>query len=194
MVLIALAFAGVFFIIERLINLRRKQIIPAEAVIEKAAALNPGDVSGADSLYQDSPSTFTKVVSHMAEYHGSEHSVLMDSAADIAGRDIDRQNRRSYGIGVIATLAPLLGLLGTMVGMIEAFAKFAKLEDSAEAALVLGDSIGKALITTAIGLIIAIPALGVHHWLKVRMARYADELEEAIDRVSHRWFLKGQSK
>ena len=126
----------------------------------------------------------------MAENSDLEPAEVLESAADMAGRDIESHRRKIYGLGVVSTIAPLLGLLGTMVGMIEAFSKFSKLTDSSEAALVLGDSIGKALITTAVGLIIAIPSLAAFHYFKVRLGGLSDKLEAELDMVRRKWFRK----
>lgn len=189
--LIIVAVAGVLFVVERLINMRRTHLLGSADVVKQAVALAESkDPEQARALYEQHPSTFTKVVHHMAEHSDLEPAEVLESAADMAGRDIESHRRRIYGLGVVSTISPLLGLLGTMVGMIEAFAKFSKLTDSSEAALVLGDSIGKALITTAIGLIIAIPSLAAFHYFKVRLGGLSDSLEAELDSVHRKWFRK----
>lgn len=189
--LLVVAAAGVLFTIERLMNLKKSNLTGSVSVVEEAIALaETKDFDKAQALYAENPSSFTKVVAHMAEYRDLEPAEVLESAADLAGRDIEQHRRRAYGLGVVATIAPLLGLLGTMIGMIEAFAKFSKLTDSSEAALVLGDSIGKALITTAIGLIIAIPSLAAFHYFKVRLGGLSDKLEADLDLVHRKWFRK----
>lgn len=192
--LMVVAAAGVLFTIERLMNLKQSNITGSSSVVAQAIALaEDKEVEKAQALYAENPSIFTKVVSHMAEDSDLEPAEALESAADLAGREIEQHRRRAYGLGVVSTIAPLLGLLGTMIGMIEAFAKFAKLTDSSEAALVLGDSIGKALITTAIGLIIAIPSLAAFHYFKVRLGGLADKLEADLDQVHRTWFRKRRS-
>lgn len=188
--LIALSVVGLLFVVERLINMRKKHILGDGDVSQKASSLS-ANKEEAQSLYQASPSSYTKVVNHMADVYEGDSEEAVNSAAEMAGREIESHRRRNYALGVVATLAPLLGLLGTMIGMIEAFAKFAKLEDSSEAALVLGDSIGKALNTTAAGLIIAIIALSFYHFFKVRLGAFSDQLETQLDSVQRSWFRKG---
>lgn len=189
--LIALALAGILFAVERLINMRKSNILGSSAAVKEASNMEVvGSPEVAKKLYHEQPSSFTKVVNHMAEHSEYDPAEVMEMASDLAGRDIESHRRRVYSLGVVSTLAPLLGLLGTMIGMIEAFAKFSKLTDSSEAALVLGDSIGKALITTAIGLIIAIPSLAAFHYFKVRLGSLADKLEADLDRVHRAWFSK----
>lgn len=189
--LIALSVIGLLFVVERLLNMRKKHILGDNGVQEQAAQLN-ADKDAAQALYHQSPSSFTKVTHHMAVVYDGDSEEAVNSAAEMAGREVESHRRRNYGLGVVATLAPLLGLLGTMIGMIEAFAKFAKLEDSSEAALVLGDSIGKALNTTAAGLIIAIIALSFYHFFKVRLGGFSDQLEAELDSVQRSWFRKNK--
>lgn len=190
-VLIILAIAGVLFALERFINMRKSNILGSQEVVDQAANLTLDDApQAAQDLYEKNPSSFTKVVNHMGEHSDYDPVEVMEMASELAGRDIESHRRRVYSLGVVSTLAPLLGLLGTMIGMIEAFAKFSKLTDSSEAALVLGDSIGKALITTAIGLIIAIPSLAAFHYFKVRLGSFSDKLEAELDRVQRAWFSK----
>lgn len=189
--LIILAAAALLFAIERIINMRKSNILgTAETVREATQLEGHKDPQPVRELYEKHPSSFTKVVNHMAEHSDYSADDVMESAAETAGRDIESHRRRIYSLGVVATLAPLLGLLGTMIGMIEAFAKFSKLTDSSEAALVLGDSIGKALITTAVGLIIAIPSLAAFHYFKVRLGSLSDKLEADLDLVHRAWFRK----
>lgn len=75
---------------------------------------------------------------------------------------------------LIATVEPMLGLLGTVIGMIEAFDTLAALKGAANPAE-LADSIAKALVTTATGLIIAIPVLVMYMYLKNKMMRIVQE-------------------
>lgn len=189
--LIILAVAALLFAIERFINMRKSNILGSQETIRKAAELSGHqDPQSIRELYEKHPSSFTKVLNHMAEHSDYSADDIMETASETAGRDIESHRRRIYSLGVVATLAPLLGLLGTMIGMIEAFAKFSKLTDSSEAALVLGDSIGKALITTAIGLIIAIPSLVAFHYFKVRLGSLSDKLEADLDLIHRTWFRK----
>ena len=88
--------------------------------------------------------------------------------------------QRSYPLAIIATMAPMLGLLGTVIGMIEAFSKVAILGDTGDAAL-LADSISKALITTDMGLVLAIPALGAYHYLKQKLSIAELAIEENLE-------------
>jgi biopolymer transport protein ExbB len=82
-------------------------------------------------------------------------------------------------LGTIAAVSPLLGLLGTVFGMIAMFMGI--LEAGVGDANRLAGGIGQALISTAAGLVVAIPALVMYRWFRARVAGYVVEMEkEAI--------------
>lgn len=82
-------------------------------------------------------------------------------------------------LGLIAMLSPLIGLLGTVVGMIDAFRALSEAGGAVDPSL-LSAGIWVALLTTAAGLIVAIPATVAHGWFEGRLARFADLAEQAI--------------
>ena len=83
---------------------------------------------------------------------------------------------------VIASLAPLLGLFGTVLGMIEAFRKLEEAGNQVNPAILSG-GIWEALLTTAVGLAVAIPCVVVLNWLERRVDRLAHEMESTVTRV-----------
>lgn len=83
---------------------------------------------------------------------------------------------------VIATLSPLLGLLGTVLGMIEAFQAMEAAGSRVDPA-VLSSGIWQALLTTAIGLAIAIPTLAIYNWLDRKVQRVTNWFGDAITRL-----------
>lgn len=91
-------------------------------------------------------------------------------------------NRRLDFLSTAATVAPLLGLLGTVVGMVQAFSKLAGAHVAMDIGL-LADGIWHALLTTAAGLVIAIPSLLAHQWFCSRVRRTAFEMERYANRM-----------
>ena len=115
--------------------------------------------------------------------------LLIAGANDIALREMRLQSQRNAALAVIASLAPLLGLLGTMIGMIESF-KLVEIYGDDGGASMLAGSISKALITTAVGLIIAIPALSLFHYFKHRIGIISLHLEEEFEILINNWLLR----
>jgi biopolymer transport protein ExbB len=91
------------------------------------------------------------------------------------------ENRLGY-LGTIASVSPLVGLLGTVWGMIQAFSVIAKTGGAAKASD-LAHGISQALVTTQIGLLIAIPALALFEVFKPRLARFVLELNVQMERI-----------
>jgi len=83
---------------------------------------------------------------------------------------------------VIASLAPLLGLFGTVLGMIEAFRQLEAAGNQVNPAILSG-GIWEALLTTAVGLAVAIPAVVALNWLERRIERLAHTADSAITRL-----------
>jgi biopolymer transport protein ExbB len=109
-------------------------------------------------------------------------SKLREEVARV-GRDL-LEDLRCYlrPLEVIAALAPLLGLFGTVLGMIEAFRRMEQAGSQVSPA-VLSGGIWEALLTTAVGLAVAIPAVAVLSWLERSIERLGHEMESVVTRV-----------
>ncbi|OAB60985.1 flagellar motor protein MotA [Leptolyngbya valderiana BDU 20041] len=83
---------------------------------------------------------------------------------------------------VIAALAPLLGLFGTVLGMISAFRQLEAAGNQVNPAILSG-GIWEALLTTAVGLAVAIPVVAVLNWLERKVERLAHEIDDAVTRL-----------
>ena len=90
--------------------------------------------------------------------------------------------RRLDFLSIVSTTAPLLGLLGTVVGMVQAFSKIAGTQGNMDISL-LADGIWHALLTTAAGLVIAIPCLMAHQWFCSQTRNTAFEMERYANRI-----------
>mgnify|MGYP000126434623 CR=1 FL=1 len=112
--------------------------------------------------------------------HGRE--VMKDSIQESAGQVIHEMERYLGVLGTIAAIAPLMGLLGTVFGMIEVFTAI-MLQGTGNAGVLAG-GISEALITTAAGLCVAIPAMTAHRYFQRRIDSLVVVMEqEAIKLV-----------
>ena len=179
-VLLLLSVAAVGFLVERLIRMRRKYLAPVYyADFFANAIMNHND----DAIRREArikPSILADAGAYIVDHRSMDPARLQTAVADAAARAFERHRQRSYPLAINATMAPMLGLLGTVIGMIEAFSKVAILGDTGDAAL-LADSISKALITTDIGLVLAIPSLGAYHFLKQKLSIAELAVEEALE-------------
>lgn len=106
--------------------------------------------------------------------HGRE--IMKESIQDEASHVVHEMERFLTTLGSVAAIAPLLGLLGTVVGMIKVFSQL-QLEGAGNAAA-LADGISEALITTAAGLTVAIPALIFHRYFTRRVDEIVVDMEQ----------------
>lgn len=91
---------------------------------------------------------------------------------------------RSYlrPLEIIASLSPLLGLLGTVLGMITAFQQMEGAGNQVDPS-VLSGGIWQALLTTAVGLAVAIPVVTMHSWLERKVERISNLINDAVTQV-----------
>lgn len=94
-------------------------------------------------------------------------------------REMSFLSRNLNTLAVLGSTAPLLGLLGTVIGMIKAFVVVEKMGGSVNAAVLAG-GIWEAMLTTALGLLVAIPLLFFHNHLEGKLQTIQSELEEMI--------------
>jgi len=181
-VLLLLSAAAIGFLVERLIRMRKKFLAPAYYADFFADAIAKHDDDAIRKEAEAKPSILADAGAYIVDHRGMDEARLQTAVADAAARSFERHRQRSYPLAIIATMAPMLGLLGTVIGMIEAFSKVAILGDTGDAAL-LADSISKALITTDIGLVLAIPSLGAYHYLKQKLSIAELAVEESLEEM-----------
>ena len=174
--LLLLAVLATAIIIERFWSLRRKEVLPpglGEEVREWARGrqLDPAHI---DVLRRNSPLGELLAAALDVRYRPRE---LIKERVEDVGRHVMHQLERFMNtLGSIASVGPLLGLLGTVIGMIEMFLKI--LTTGVGDVNQLAGGIGKALICTATGLVVAIPALMFHRYFRGVIAGYVVEMEK----------------
>lgn len=177
--ILLLAVAALGICLERLWTLRRSEVLPAglgEEVRQWARGrqLDPRHV---EVLRANSPLGSLLAAALDVRHRGREQ--VKERVEDIGRHVVHDLERLLPTLGTIAAVAPLLGLLGTVIGMIEMF--FGILETGVGDANRLAGGIGQALISTAAGLLVAIPALVMHRHFRARVAEYVVDMErEAI--------------
>lgn len=158
--LLVCSFILVLFTFERAISLRRSRVIPDPFVKRFLHQLEEGqlDPEQALELCEENNSAVAQVFAGAVRKWGKS-SVEVEQAILDAGERVSNNLRRYLRVlNGVATVAPLLGLLGTVVGMIQAFNAIAGNQALGRPELLAG-GISQALLTTAAGMSIAIPAL-----------------------------------
>lgn len=182
------SFVLTVFVFERLISLRWGRVIPRPFVRRLIEQLQQQQIDREEALElcERNPSAIAQILAAAVKKYGKP-AVEVEQAVLDAGERVSNQLRRHLRlINSISNVSPLLGLLGTVLGMIEAFNAIASSDQAARSQLLAG-GIGHAMLTTAAGLLVAIPAylsymyfLGRTDRLIMEMDEFAQQVVEAI--------------
>lgn len=162
--------------VERFWTLRRVRVAPRHLVTEVWAMVKKGNLDREQLTRIRSTSALGQIL--VAGINNSRHGrdVMKESISETAAKVIHELERFLNPLGTIALVAPLLGLLGTVVGMIKVFSEI--MIQGTGNANVLAGGISEALITTAAGLSVAIPALILHRYFLRRIDTLVVEMEQ----------------
>jgi biopolymer transport protein ExbB len=165
--------------IERLLRLGREKVMPGALLWQVRGLLGPHQRGELEARLKSQPSTLARVLSAALARPHASHTERQASASALASRELREHLRRIQPLAVIAGICPILGLLGTVIGMIESFHAISSSGAMGDPAVLAG-GISKALVTTAAGLMVALPALGLYHGFRYRIHAYAAELEQRV--------------
>ncbi len=185
-----LSLLAAVIVIERLIYFRRIRTDEEKLFQRVKSAISKGHFDEALAICDSSPSPFSSLlrtgIGHRERSPYERKEVLKDAAA----QEVPRLERNIGALGTIAHISPLLGLLGTVTGNIKAFGilgRFGSVGDPS----VLARGISEALITTAAGLIVAIPATILYNMLSSRVNTLIVRMENQVNEMT--LLLEGDS-
>jgi biopolymer transport protein ExbB len=175
--------------LERLWTLRSQRVVPEELVDKVWRWVENRTLSDKQIVALQQHSPLGRVLAAGLSNRHRDRSLMIEAIEDV-GRHVAHELERYLNtLGTIAAITPLLGLLGTVTGMIRTFKAITVAGVGNPAAMASG--IAEALITTAAGLMIAIPALVAYRYLRGRVDGHVIEMEkeslklvQAIDRAS----------
>lgn len=180
---------GTAVFIERLIALRRVNVLPDHLYKALLKQLSAGDMDRAQWLCRENQSVLSRIVETALTYRHAERSAVKEAMEEVGQVEIGHLSVRIHILSTVAAIAPLLGLLGTVAGMIEVFDDLKGPEAGQAAAAAAGaagpsiealaEGIEHALYTTLGGLAIAIPFYVAYRYVETRIDRFGIELEEA---------------
>jgi biopolymer transport protein ExbB len=173
------SFALLVFVFERFIALRRGRVIPRPFVRRFLEQLREGqlDREKALKLCQENKSPIGLVFAAAVKKWGRA-SVEVEQAILDSGERVNNQLRRYLRLmSGISQVSPLLGLLGTVLGMIASFNGISAADGAAGQREMLAGGIAQALISTAAGMLVAIPALTAHLFFVGRVDSLITEID-----------------
>ena len=170
-------------VMERSSVLRLGRVVPAGFEKRLKKTMGTGDAAGikaAREMCRKSPSPVSRVIAAGLDKMGHPHALIEKHMAAAGATEVYGMRKRLRMLSVIAAVAPLMGLTGTIFGMIRAFQTVASSGDSLGKAELLAGGIYEAMITTAAGLLVAMPTVIFYHWLLSKVER----LTRALDGVA----------
>jgi biopolymer transport protein ExbB len=177
--LVGLSIVSVGVMIERGLFLRARRVDVDALTADARRALRDGDVAPFEKRYQDAPAMAAQVAMRGLREHDrgvDTVSEAMNSEKTRARKDYERY---LVILGTLGNNAPFIGLFGTVIGVIQAFQDLSS--DSQGGAEVVMAGISEALVATAVGLIVAIPAVIAFNYFNRRVR----EAVTATDDVAH---------
>ena len=188
--IILLSVIALAVFLERLISLRKEKYVPKAFYEQLVSLLKKKNINEAVEVCKANKSALAKISETIITNTDLPLSRLLEVAEESGRSEVSKLDKFLPSLQTIVAIAPLLGLLGTVLGMIKIFDVIAlQGTGSAEA---LSSGIAEALITTAAGLVVAIPAQIFYFIAKARADAIGAALEKASSEVMNMLFKEDE--
>ncbi len=188
-VIILLSVATLALIIEFGVNVRADKICPPELIDEVEALLEEDEYQEALELCESEPNFVTRSLAAGLPRLNEGYSKVKEAMEAAAGVEAVKLQQKVSWMLFLSNVAPMLGLFGTVSGMITAFQTIVTLGAKVTPADLAG-GISAALVTTFLGLLVAIPAVTAYQYFRNKATRisihFAEVLEEMTERFRNR--------
>lgn len=176
-VIMGLGFIAIVLALYLLITVSPRREAPVALIKRAVAQVKAGELKGAYHMCLERDEFLARVLSAGLKMAGHDRFVIQEAMESEGERGATALWQRISYLNNIATLAPLLGLLGTVWGMMRAFSAIA-LDTAQVKGITMAYSVSQAMITTAAGLVLAIPAMAIYFYLRGRVVRIIADVEE----------------
>lgn len=181
-IIIALSVVAVALVIDLLLRVKRDRTFPESLVRHAMELAEQGRASELLSMSKASDTMFGRIVGGALDRGRYGIEVVRQEVQQLGEKEIFRLRNRVAQIGVIATAGPMLGLLGTVIGMINSFSVLGASKNAARPDE-LASGISLALITTCQGLILAVPLIFVHMYLRDRVSQTSQDMAHIAEKL-----------
>lgn len=162
---------------ERLIRFAQLKSRGAGLAEKVVALIRKGDSRGAYEAAVKSRSPMGQVLAQAIGVADQDRELLESVIVHATDTEVRKLSSYIQALATIGNIAPLLGLLGTVIGMIKAFMVIQDMGGKVNAAVLAG-GIWEAMLTTALGLAVALPTMIAHSYLIARVEKYEARLQE----------------
>lgn len=171
--------ATVALIAISLMNIQRDKLMPDELVDGVRNSLDEGDLNAAMETCEANPGPLSSILMVGFANITEGYEVIQEAVASSAEMENEKLMQQVNYLNLCGQIAPMLGLLGTVLGMVRAFAGLAQATGAAKSAA-LASAISTALWTTAVGLLIAVPAIVGYTLIRNYATRLILEIEATV--------------
>ncbi len=176
-ILIGLSVVALAIFLERLFFYKKSKLNTREFLKQIRVVVSAGKVDEAIKLCEETPGPIPRIVKAALEKAGSSESEIRQAVEDATVYEVPLLEKNLGYLATIASISTLLGLFGTVTGMIKSFFVIAEAGTGNPALLAKG--IAEALITTAAGLMVAIPVLIAYNYLVAKVDGIVWDMEKA---------------
>ena len=174
-ILLCSIFAVAIFL-ERVITFARMRSRGAGLAEKIADLMLDGKKEEAQQTAEESKSPMGRILTQAIEVKDGDRELLETVMVNATDEEVRGLSSYVQTLATIGNIAPLLGLLGTVIGMIKAFMVIQQMGGKVNAAVLAG-GIWEAMLTTALGLAVALPTMVAHSYLVVRIDNYEARLQ-----------------
>ncbi|MCF8068476.1 MAG: MotA/TolQ/ExbB proton channel family protein [Desulfobacterales bacterium] len=164
---------------ERLIHFARLRVRGAGLAEKTAKLFKAKKFKEAFDLVRESNSPMGRILEKAMEVNKNDRNTLEIVIANATEEEVRHLSSFTQALATIGNIAPLLGLLGTVIGMIKAFMVIQQMGGKVNAAVLAG-GIWEAMLTTAMGLAVALPTMVAHSYLLSRIDKYEARLQNGV--------------
>lgn len=184
--IILCSVAGLALIVEHIVNIKRDKIVPPQLVDEIEGMFENEEYQEALELCEAEPNYLTNILAAGLPKINSGFETMKSSMDEAAEEEAIKLGQKISYLGLIGTIAPMLGLFGTVSGMIGAFQTITEMGAAVTPAHLAG-GISEALVTTFLGLLVAIPAMIAYFFFRNRVVRVSLEINAIADDLVERF-------
>ncbi len=173
--LLACSILGLIYILERAISYYRVRGDTAKIFSEIRESLLMGNLRGSIETCESFEHPVATILKSGLLRYGKSHDEIEKAMESVALHEVSKLERGLWILATVANIAPLFGFLGTVTGMIASFEALAEVGLGNPQAVARG--ISEALITTATGLVIALPVQAAYNYFNNRVSNLALDME-----------------
>ncbi|MCP4593447.1 MAG: MotA/TolQ/ExbB proton channel family protein [bacterium] len=179
------SLAALAVVVERVFSLRRGNVIPSGFIDALRSLLEGGEDEREHALAycRENESPIANIILAGLKHQESSASRRDRHIQEAGEHEVFKLRKYLRMLSVVAALAPVMGLLGTVFGMINAFQTVAVSAEALGKTELLARGIYEALITTAAGLLLAIPVLIAYHWLTSHIERLVYDMDRVVSEL-----------